>query len=268
MSQCHSTSLLTQEEIRLKYERFAPWYDLAEALPEFLGVKHLRRTLLQRASGQVLELAVGTGKNLPYYPKSCQLMAIDVSPAMVTRARQRADTLGLHVHFQVMDAVHLAFPDQHFDTVVDALALCTFPDPVAVLREMARVCRPEGHLLLLEHGRSDRAWLGRWQDRRAERHARYLGCHWNREPLELARQAGLRLRTTEQRFFGMFHLLVAAPPATALADVSEGSAIRDRQHASVGQHICVSEVKGDGGGHALQDCGPTSGPPVLECGRE
>jgi len=222
----------TQEEIRRKYNQFAPWYDLAEALPELLGVQSLRRTLLQRASGQVLEVAVGTGKNLPYYPTTCQLTAVDVSLAMVARARQQADTLGLHVHLQVMDAAHLGFPDQYFDTVVDTLALCTFPDPVAVLCEMARVCRPAGHILLLEHGRSDRAWLGRWQDRRAERHARHLGCHWNREPLELVRQAGLRLITAARRFFGIFHLLEAAPPATVLADVSEGSAPRGRgQHA-------------------------------------
>ena len=229
MHQDRNASPLTQEEIRLKYNQFAPWYDLTEALPELLGVKNLRRTLLQRASGQVLEVAMGTGKSLPYYPKACQLTAVDVSLAMVTRARQRADKLRLHVHFQVMDAAHLGFPDQHFDTVVDTLALCTFPDPVAVLREMARVCRPAGHILLVEHGRSDRAWLGRWQDRRAERHARLLGCYWNREPLELVRQAGLRLLTAERRFFGIFHLLEAAPAAIALADMHEGSATRGRE---------------------------------------
>jgi ubiquinone/menaquinone biosynthesis C-methylase UbiE len=223
-----SASLPTQEEIRLKYNRFAPWYDLAEGLPELLGVKNLRHTLLQRAAGQVLEVAVGTGKNLPYYATMCRLTAVDVSLAMVMRARQRVGKLGLDVHFQVMDAAHLGFPDQHFDTVVDALALCTFPDPVAVLLEMSRVCRPEGHVLLLEHGHSDRAWLGRWQDRHAERHARHLGCHWNREPLELLRQAGLRLITTERRFFGIFHLLEAAPAATTRADGRKGSAARGR----------------------------------------
>jgi ubiquinone/menaquinone biosynthesis C-methylase UbiE len=228
MNEYCSTSLPTQEAIRLKYNRFAPWYDLAEGLPEILGVKNLRRTLLQRAAGQVLEAAVGTGKNLPYYPTMCQLTAVDVSLAMVTRARQRAEKLGLHVHFQVMDAAHLGFPDQHFNTVVDALALCTFPDPVAVLREMARVCRPQGHILLLEHGHSDRAWLGRWQDRHAERHARHLGCHWNREPLELVRQAGLRLITAARHFFGIFHLLEAAPAATSRAAVREESATRGR----------------------------------------
>jgi ubiquinone/menaquinone biosynthesis C-methylase UbiE len=228
MNQDRSASVLTQAEIRLKYNRFAPWYDLAEALPELLGVKNLRRALLQRASGQVLEVAVGTGKNLPYYPKACQLTAVDTSLAMVMRARQRADRLGLHVHFQVMDAAHLGFPDQQFDTVVDTLALCTFLDPVAVLHEMARVCRPEGHILLLEHGRSDRVWLGRWQDQRAERHARLLGCYWNREPLELVRQAGLRLLTAERRFFGIFHLLEAAPAAITLADMREESATRGR----------------------------------------
>jgi ubiquinone/menaquinone biosynthesis C-methylase UbiE len=228
MNEHSRTSLPTQEEIRLKYNRFAPWYDFTEGLPEILGVKNLRRTLLQRAVGQVLEVAVGTGKNLPYYPTACRLTAVDVSLAMVTRARQRANKLGLHVHFQVMDAAHLGFPDQHFDTIVDALALCTFPNPVAVLREMARVCRPEGHILLLEHGHSDRAWLGRWQDRHAERHARHLGCHWNREPLALVRQAELRLLTAARHFFGIFHLLEAAPAATTRPEVRQENATRGR----------------------------------------
>jgi hypothetical protein len=70
--------------------------------------------------------------------------------------------------------------------------------------------------------------LGRWQDQRAERHARLLGCYWNREPLELVRQAGLRLLTAERRFFGIFHLLEAAPSAIARADVREGSTTRGR----------------------------------------
>jgi hypothetical protein len=74
--------------------------------------------------------------------------------------------------------------------------------------------------MLLEHGRSDREWLGRWQDRRADRHARTLGCRWNREPLELVRQAGLGLIATRRVFFGIFHVLEATPPTPAPAYIS------------------------------------------------
>ena len=200
-----------KEEIRQKYNKFAPWYDLRAAIPEFLGVRRLRRSLLQRASGTVLEIAVGTGKNLRYYCKTCKLTSVDLNSAMLAIARKRADRLRLSITFLVMDAEALAFPDQSFDTVVSSLALCTLPDPLAALREMARVCRADGRILLLEHGRSDQEWLGRWQDRSADRRAKKLGCHWNREPLDLVRQAGLKPIAAQRTFFGMFHVLEAAP---------------------------------------------------------
>ena len=206
---------MNTEEIRQKYNTFAPWYDLLEGIPELLGLRKLRRELLQRASGSVLEVAAGTGKNFHYYPQTCEITAVDLSPAMLKRARRRADRLGLPIPFLIMDGEALAFPDQSFDTVVSSLTLCTFPDPIAALREMARVCRVDGRILLLEHGRSDREWLGRWQDRRADRHAKPLGCRWNREPLDLVRQAELTLITSRRYFGGVFHLIEATPPRTA-----------------------------------------------------
>jgi hypothetical protein len=78
---------------------------------------------------------------------------------------------------------------------------------------MGRVCRHDGRILLLEHGRSDRPRLGRWQDLRADRHAQDLGCLWNREPLELVRQAGLRVQQSERHFLGIFHVIVALTTA-------------------------------------------------------
>lgn len=206
-----SLSQPSKEEIRQKYNQLARWYARMEPILELLGVSRLRRRLLQRASGRVMEIAVGTGANLAYYPRTCRLVAMDLSPAMLALARKRADRLGLRIPFLVTDAEALAFRDQSFDTVVSSLTLCTFPDPVAALREMARVCRADGRILLLEHGRSDREWLGRWQDRRADRHAKALGCRWNREPLELVRQAGLRLIAARRTFFGIFHDIVAMP---------------------------------------------------------
>lgn len=211
---------MSKMDIQQKYERFAQWYDLMDGLPEFLGVKRLRRRLLQRASAKVLEVAVGTGRNLRCYPKSCKITAVDFSPAMLRVACKRADRLGQAIPFLVMDAETLAFPDRCFDTVVSSLTVCTFLDPVAALREMARVCCADGRILLLEHGRSDRGWLGRWQDRRADRHAKALGCRWNREPLDLIREAGLKLMAAERIFFGIFHLLEAMPSDAAPAHIA------------------------------------------------
>ncbi|HHT9125930.1 MAG TPA: class I SAM-dependent methyltransferase [Candidatus Brocadiia bacterium] len=208
---CDESIQAVKEDIRQKYDKFAPWYDLVEGIPDFLGIRKLRRNLLQRASGNVLEIAVGTGKNLRHYPGNCHITAIDLSPAMLEIARKRASHLGLNITFMIMDAEALDIPDQSFDTVVSSLTLCTFPDPVAALREMARVCRVDGRILLLEHGRSDREWLGRWQDRKADRHAEKLGCCWNREPLDFVHHAGLKPVSTRRCFFGIFHVLEATP---------------------------------------------------------
>jgi ubiquinone/menaquinone biosynthesis C-methylase UbiE len=154
---------------------------------------------------------VGTGKNLPYYPQSCRIIAVDVSREMLNVARKRAGKLPVDVSFLLADAEALPFRDKSFDTVVSSLTTCTFPNPVAARREMGRVCHPEGRVLLLEHGRSNREWLGRWQDRLADRNAKALGCHWNREPLELVHKAELEIVSPHRTFFGIFHVVEAKP---------------------------------------------------------
>ena len=192
------------QEISQKYDRFAQWYDVVEGVPDLLGIRKLRQRILRRASGEVLEVAVGTGKNLRYYPRGCRIIAMDLSREMLNIARERAAKLSMNVHFSLADAEALPFPDHCFDTVVSSLSTCTFPNPAAALKEMTRVCRPEGKVLLLEHGRSDREWLGRWQDRHADQFAKPLGCHWNREPLELVGQTGLKVYRAKRNFFGIF----------------------------------------------------------------
>lgn len=204
-------------EIRQKYNRLARWYNILDGLPEVLGVKTLRRRLLRQASGQVLEIATGTGRNLRHYPGACRITGVDFSAAMLEIARMEAHRLDLKARLLVMDAQSLAFPDHTFDTVVSSLTVCTFAEPVAALREMARICRVDGRILLLEHGRSDQEWLGRWQDRRADRHAKTLGCRWNREPLDLVRQAGLGVTAARRVFFGIFHVIEAKPSSPAPA---------------------------------------------------
>jgi ubiquinone/menaquinone biosynthesis C-methylase UbiE len=199
----------TSQEISRKYDGFARWYDWVEGVPDLLGVRRLRRRLLARASGRVLEVAVGTGKNLTYYPRDCRIIALDLSSEMLKVARTRAAKLPTHVSFLVADAEALPFLDESFDTVVSSLSSCTFPNPKVALKEMARVCRPEGRVLLLEHGRSDREWLGRWQDRHADQFAKPLGCHWNRKTLQLIKDAGLKVVTAQRNFFGIFHQVEA-----------------------------------------------------------
>jgi ubiquinone/menaquinone biosynthesis C-methylase UbiE len=201
----------TSQEISRKYDRFARWYDWLEGIPDLLGVSRLRRRLIKRASGKVLEIAVGTGKNLKFYPSDCRIIALDLSNEMLNVARKRSATLSTDVSFLLGDAETLPFANNSFDTVVSSLSTCTFPNPIAALREMRRVCKAEGKILLLEHGRSDREWLGRFQDRTADRLAEQLGCHWNRESLELVRKAGLKVVEAQRVFLGIFHQIEAVP---------------------------------------------------------
>jgi ubiquinone/menaquinone biosynthesis C-methylase UbiE len=198
-------------DIAAKYNRFALWYDYFEAVLGFFGVSKLRQALVSQATGKVLEVAVGTGQNHRYYRTDCEIVAVDLSSEMLKIARERAAKLNVNIRFSLADAETLPFPDQCFDTVVSSLSTCTFPNPANALREMIRVSKPSAQLFLLEHGRSDRRWLGLWQDRHADKIAQRFGCHWNRDPLELAKRAGLKIIRARRNFFGVFHRIIAVP---------------------------------------------------------
>jgi ubiquinone/menaquinone biosynthesis C-methylase UbiE len=112
-----------------------------------------------------------------------------------------------------MDAAQLGFQSAAFDTVVSSMAMCTYPDPASARREMARVCRPGGRILLLEHGRSDHGGIARWQDGHARGHARMLGCWWNRDPLTLVAEAGLQVMHARRAFLGIVYIIEVSPVA-------------------------------------------------------
>lgn len=204
---------LDEHDLRRMYDRFAPgyrWAALAGDVP--LGAHALRRWLMARATGDVLDVACGTGENFPFLSSAGTVTAVDLSPGMLERARHRAAGLGRDIDLRQMSAQALGFPDGSFDTVTTAMATCTFPDPVAALREMARVTRPGGRMLLLEHGRSRVGWLAAFQDRRAERHARASGCRWNQDVSALVAAAGLTVDAARTRTWGVVTALVAVPP--------------------------------------------------------
>jgi len=192
-------------DLRDNWDRASRWYDLAIVALEALIFRRLRVRLLKSATGRVLEVAAGTGSNLAHYPAGLDIIAVDLSPGMLAKARHRGAR-----KVAVMDAGCLAFRDGSFDTVVSTLGTCTFPDPVEALREMRRVCRPCGSVLLLEHGRSNRPGISAWQDRHAAKWAAHLGCWWNREPLENVRKAELIPRASTRGFLGMVHVIQAS----------------------------------------------------------
>lgn len=144
--------LTRQTELaRKRYDRIAPLYDTCESLME-LHMRQWRRDLWHRVgSGRILELGVGTGKNMPYYPAAADIVALDISEKMLARARRRAERLGTRVDLQVGDVQRMPYPDQSFDVVVATFLFCSVPDPLLGLKEARRVLTPGGRLLLLEH---------------------------------------------------------------------------------------------------------------------
>jgi len=176
-----------------------------------LGVKNRRKKLFSQASGRMLDVACGYGLNFAYLGSASSISAVEFSPVMLAMAREHARSLGIQVNLTEGNAEALDFPDYSFDTVISALATCSFQNPIAALREMQRVCKPDGRILLLEHGRSTWEWLGRYQDRHAASEIAASGCHWNQEPQELARAAGLEIVEVERTFLGVLHAIQAKP---------------------------------------------------------
>ena len=203
---------LTTEDLLAKYKEAAPQYDRQLKTMDLLfGMKRKRKDVLSRASGKVLAVGIGTGQDLPFYPQTCDITGIDLSPDMLILAQKKADGFSRTIMLRQMDAEALAFSNESFDTVVSTLALCTFLNPVKALKELRRVCRRGGKILLLEHGRSSVGFLSWLQDRLAHHPLKKVGCHWNREPLALAQEAKLKILNVKTSNFGIITIIEALP---------------------------------------------------------
>ncbi len=140
------------ELTRRRYDRIAPVYDALEWVMELLFFRRWRRQLWDQVpAGRVLEVGVGTGKNVEHHREEHEVVGIDLSPNMLARARRRAQELGAAVELREADVQNLPFDDASFDAVVASFVFCSVPDPVLGLREVRRVLKPTGKLVLLEH---------------------------------------------------------------------------------------------------------------------
>ncbi|WP_425604748.1 class I SAM-dependent methyltransferase [Halobellus ordinarius] len=171
-----------------------------------------RHRQFSHAEGRVLDVACGAGTNFQYLPERTEIVGIDISDPLVERAQSELDRLNRDGTVERMDAQDLNFADNSFDTVISSFSTCTFPDPVAALEEMARVCRPNGRILLLEHGRSDNSFLARYQEWRAEAHYERSGCRLTQNPLAVVRQAGLSVDEAESAQLGRITWIVCERP--------------------------------------------------------
>jgi ubiquinone/menaquinone biosynthesis C-methylase UbiE len=176
-----------------RYDRIARVYDLVEAPMDAMGGQRRRRRCVGGAQGRVLEVGIGTGRNLELYPPDVELVGVDIAAAMLARSARRARRLGREVRLAVADVERLPFPDASFDTVCATCVFCSVADPVAGLAEVARVLRPNGRARLLEHVRPRNPVLGRLADLVTPLSERVVGPALNRRTEDNARRAGLDL---------------------------------------------------------------------------
>jgi methyltransferase OMS1 len=216
---CQRCERVTAESRNEAYERESSSFDSSVAAHEYWsGIEGIRaRLIYERAEGRVLEVAAGTGRNLRYYdPKKVrELLCVEASDGMVRVCQDKLNTsAGTVVDAKVVrgDVESLSsVRTASMDTVVDTFGLCSYEDPVRALREMARVCKPQGAVLLLEHGRSSYTWLSNILDSTADAHADRWGCYWNRDIMAMVEDAGLKIVDAQKHHLGTTFVIVAKP---------------------------------------------------------
>lgn len=197
----NAQNLIDRETImtRRRYDRLAAIYDLRTYMAEEYLFKKFRQLLWSRIKpGRVLELGVGTGANIPYYPQECQVTGVGLSEQMLARAKRRAEKLGITIDLQIMDAQRLNFPDGSFDAAVTTCVFCSAPNPVQGMRELGRVVKP---------------FIGPLMDFANPLMVRMMGANMSRRTVENAKLAGLEIETIDNLAGTMFRLIHAHPLA-------------------------------------------------------
>ncbi|AHF80772.1 class I SAM-dependent methyltransferase [Thermococcus paralvinellae] len=197
-------------ETAKKYDRFSKIYDSFESLMERRAFSKYRKKALRLAKGKVLEVGVGTGKNLPYYPKGVEVIGIDFSKGMLEKADRRRKELGLeNVKLMLMDAQNLEFEDNTFDTVVSTFVFCTVPDPIKGLKEVYRVLKPGGKAIFLEHMKSESKLLNIPLYLMDPITKALVGTSMVRETQKNIEKAGFKIEKVENLFFDIVRLIIA-----------------------------------------------------------
>ena len=196
---------MTTEQVRRRYDDMADSWRLLGIIDWLLLISRLRKKQFSNLTGKVLDVACGTGENFEYLDKASSLTAFDLSPHMVKEAKRRTRQLRMDVALLVGDAQMMPFPDKSFDTVISAFSSCTFPDHAAAFKEMSRVTKQGGRILLVEHGRSSVGWIARRQDRNIGRVVERSACRNNRDVATELAEGGLNVVSRVTSHLGMMN---------------------------------------------------------------
>lgn len=180
------------KKIKNRYNRISKIYDILEQPMEVMTMNKWRERLIKNIEGtKILEVGVGTGKNLLLYPNKLQITGIDFSENMLAKSKAKIEGKE-NIRLIEMDAQKMSFADNTFDTIVTSCVFCSVPDPVEGLKEMRRVCKSDGKIIMLEHMRSQHNIAGKFMDAMNFIPLHTWGANINRETIENILKAGFK----------------------------------------------------------------------------
>lgn len=195
---------------RKRYNRMSLIYDWMELIVEYRRFSHWRKDLWDKVCGEkILEVGVGTGKNIPYYPAGKEVVAIDISPGMLAKAEKVKKKLNHSVELGLADVQQLPFEDNSFDSVVSTFVFCSVPDPIKGLQEVKRVLKPGGQLYLLDHVLSKQPVLQWFMNKLNPLIVRISGANINRQTKKNIELAELELIETKQLWGDIIYRFMA-----------------------------------------------------------
>jgi ubiquinone/menaquinone biosynthesis C-methylase UbiE len=208
----NETTRTETERVRRIQDKEAPRYDRQMGFFDRTLFAGGREWACSQVTGEVLEIAIGTGRNLPYYPADIRLTGIELSPRMLEIARKRADDLGRDIDLRIGDAQALEFEDNSFDTVLITFGLCTIPDDRGAATAAHRILRPGGRLVLLEHVRSPSLPIRAVQRALDPLSVRFGADHLVRDPLDYLAQVEFDIESVQRLKWGIVERVVARKP--------------------------------------------------------
>jgi ubiquinone/menaquinone biosynthesis C-methylase UbiE len=193
-----------------KYDSAAKHYDRMETIIETLLFSRLRRLAVYHVRGETLEVGVGTGKNILYYPSDQKVTAIDFSRGMLRKAAQTRDRLGTdNIRLLQMDVERLEFSDNTFDTSISTFVFCTVPNPLRGLSELRRILKPGGKAIFLEHMKSSNPLINLFLYMMNLFSYRFLGTSMIRETQKNITASGFKIVEVRHLFLDVVRLIVA-----------------------------------------------------------